>query len=48
MKKNSAKNCYSLGEGLGSIAISRSVCEYLNKAEHKLPVVLIEQQKDGK
>lgn len=26
--------------------LSASICEYLNKTEHKLPVVLIEQQ-DG-
>ena len=43
---------YFLEEGLGSMCsagqTSASVCEYLNKIEHKLPLLLNEQQKKGK
>ena len=50
--KNNANNWYSLEGGLGSMPsadqASTSVCEYLNKVEHKLPLLLNEQQKDGK
>lgn len=50
--KNNANNWYSLEGGLGSMPsagqASASAYEYLNKVEHKLPLVLNEQQKDGK
>lgn len=50
--KNNANNWYSLEGGLDSMPSagwdSASVCGYLKKVEHNLPLVLNEQQKDGK